>query len=94
MSKRGIDLSDIEPLARRDAAAIRERDERQSRERVDGRTLRRGNRTESIAHRVKPEVRDALINMAKAEGIAIVDVLESSILERQKRMIGDRKSEK
>jgi len=47
--------------------------------RMDGRTMRKTNRTLQLATKVKPEFDDALRTIALDEGILIVEVLERSL---------------
>ncbi len=73
-----LDISQIQPRAQRDVAA-RERAERQMFEKVDGRSLRRGNRTTPLSFRVKPETKDRLHRLAVGTGKTYTDIFEEAL---------------
>ncbi len=82
-----IDLDKVGPLAKRDAAGIRERAEQEGLAKVDGRNRRRKNRTAAMTFRFSPEIREAIIRMADAENVDFVEIVEEAIklLDRNKR---------
>ena len=61
-----IDLLEIEPLAKRDAAGLRERAEREGIAKVDGRFRRRKNRTDPMSFRFSPQTRQLIQRLADA----------------------------
>ena len=83
-----INIEDLKPVSRRDAAGIRERAEASAFQKTDGRKRRRKGRTELISMRVYPRIREAIERMAIAEDRSFVEVLEDAIELRERIMKG------
>jgi hypothetical protein len=74
-----IDLLEIQPLAKRDAAALRERAEREGVAKVDGRFRRRKNRTDPMSFRFSPQTRQLIQRLADAENASYVEIVEQAL---------------
>ena len=74
-----IDLNKVGPLAKRDAAGIRERAEQEGLAKVDGRHRRRKNRTVAMTFRFSPEIRETIIRLADAENVDFVEIVEAAV---------------
>jgi hypothetical protein len=83
-----INVEDLKPVARRDAAGIRERAEASAFQKIDGRKRRRKGRTELISVRVYPRIREVIERMAIAEDRSFVEVIEDAIDMRERAMKG------
>ncbi len=74
-----IDLLEIQPLAKRDAAGQRERAEREGIAKVDGRFRRRKNRTEPMSFRFSPQTAQLIRRLADAENASYVEIVEQAL---------------
>ncbi len=73
-----LDLSKLS-RTRKGAASERELAEQRALSGLDGRTLRRKNRTVAISWKVKPETKETIHRIAETEGMTYVEVLEAAI---------------
>lgn len=82
-----IDLLDLEPLAKRDAAGRRERAEREGLAKVDGRFRRRKNRTEPMTFRFSPQTVALIRRLADLENCSYVEIVEQglTLLDKMKK---------
>jgi hypothetical protein len=89
-TKRSLSIRDLDTPARTDADTIREQAERAGMSRIDGRSLRRTGRTETLSFKVKPETVSLVQKIAAVEQITMVEALERA-LEHYDRMMKGQK---
>jgi hypothetical protein len=84
MTKFSGNLADLAPRSARDDRA---KAEAETVAKVDGRKLRRKNRTEQMAFRFTPERRAQLEKLSLATGLSFVDLVERGLdlIEEQER---------
>jgi hypothetical protein len=78
-SKGEIDLLEIAPVARPNAAGRREQAERAGLAKVDGRLRRRKNRTEPMCFRFSPATVQLIRRLADAENASYVEIVEQAL---------------
>jgi hypothetical protein len=83
-----VDLDDLRPPSRRDATAVRERNEAAAFQKTDMRKPRK-NRNVMVSFRIKPEIRAIMERIADAENITLVEVLERGISMLDRTMKGN-----
>jgi hypothetical protein len=86
-TKRSLSIRDLDTPARTDADTI---PERAGMSRIDGRSLRRTGRTETLSFKVKPETVSLVQKIAAVEQITMVEALERA-LEHYDRMMKGQK---
>lgn len=75
-----IDVTTLRPKTRGEAHVERERAELDAlNTKIDGRTLRRRGRTQTLSTKVKPETMAVLHRIVQAHNMTMVEVIEQSV---------------